>query len=98
MQNKSEKNITICANCKHKLFLGDVWYDQFCTVSKRKLFTDPVTGKTGYMEINSFGEEYLDDKDGRQYEYCRDINNGNCQMFEKRHKSWLKRLFSWLTK
>ena len=61
---------TVCANCKHRCVIGrnpDVWYNNRCLASP--LGTpeiDLVTGKTVEQE----------------YRYCRDVNYGNCKLYE----------------
>jgi len=63
---------TICANCKHFIRKGDIWYDQFCGASPSKQRVDPVTGRMAYIL-------------GQPYAYARDINlNGNCPLYEEK--------------
>lgn len=74
--------MNICAECKHFIKNGVVWYDQFCGHSKkrRKEAIDPVTGYAGYLEYNAFGDKIIIDN---PHPYARDINtDGNCSLYE----------------
>ena len=72
-------NFTICANCKYyfKTNEGIMWYDQFCGnyLVERKKNINPVTGY----------EEY--EHGGQQYPYARDINKGDCEMWNERREN-----------
>lgn len=72
--------ITICKKCKHALFKGNVWYDQFCKANKRPKGIDPVTGEEMYLEVNSLGQKYFT---SQPYGFCRDFNNGNCSDYKE---------------
>jgi hypothetical protein len=75
-----ENMMKICAECKHKLFKGAIWYDQYCTAIENSKAKDPVSGKMRYVETNDFGDQYYT---YHKHPYCRDINNGSCRKFEK---------------
>ena len=70
--------ITICKNCKHKLFKGKMWYEQYCKVNKRSKGINPVSGEKQYVAINSLNQKYYTDT---PYGYCRDFNDGNCKSY-----------------
>ena len=76
---------TICTNCKHHIFTASntadhsIWYNHICGASPLPKTIDPVTGKEGYVTTNSLGENIIGN---RKFEYCRDINNGNCHLYE----------------
>lgn len=79
--------ITICYKCKHFKNLepnsvrADVWYNHICTAFTRDRMTNPVTGKTQYVDNNDLGRTIYHDK---PYPYCRDINtNGNCPHYKE---------------
>ena len=71
----------ICANCKHFVSKGSIWYDQYCGAKevRAKKAIDPVTGKIKYIKQNDFGNTYYDDN---PRPYARDINNGDCPYYE----------------
>ena len=73
------KPITICVECKH-FSGGSIWYDQFCDAARLSKARDPVTGKVGYASINDLGTPSFNEEPRR---YCRDVNNGNCGLFEE---------------
>lgn len=78
--------MTFCKTCKHHIAAeqntvrADIWYNHFCAASPRVSVTDPVTGKGGYSETNDLGRAVITDN---KYRYCRDVNNGDCQLFEE---------------
>ena len=73
---------TFCVECKHLEYTGaDVWYNYFCRASKLKQVVDPVTGNKKYETFNSLGTRILVDN---PYRFCRDVNDGHCQLFEER--------------
>lgn len=59
-----------------------MWYYQQCGKHKKPTKVDPVDGLTKYIHHDSFGNEYIDDQ---AYDYCRDINDGNCTEFTPIH-------------
>jgi len=72
---------TICVNCKHFIKTSDIWYNQFCgnkDVGAKKAI-NPVTGEVGYLKKNDLGGQYYDKN---RYPFARDINKGNCSIFE----------------
>ncbi len=70
---------TICAECIHFINQGPIWYSQFCAASPLEKAIDPVTGAETYMATNSLGMHTTSDN---AYQYCRDVNDGNCPKFE----------------
>jgi len=69
---------TICKKCKHKIFEGEIWYNQFCSANRLPSGIDPVSGKRKHIAINSRGRKYYTN---RKYAYCKDINDGQCKSF-----------------
>lgn len=76
--------MTICVNCKgfknvdrHK----NIWYHHFCVFSPIGESIDPVTGKKVFMSENSLGMKVPGQ---HPYEYCRDVNTGNCEKFKEK--------------
>ncbi len=74
---------TLCVNCKHHAGCdGDgQWYDHHChhPDKTRPKEQCPVTGKILFAAKNDLGQIVLV-RD--EHPYCRDINNGNCPLFE----------------
>lgn len=81
--------MTICLNCKFHYnggrFSGNIlaWYNHFCTASLRTKAIDPVTGEENYIGKNDLGQEYFTPN---SYSYCRDINKGNCPLYQKKER------------
>jgi hypothetical protein len=77
---------TLCKDCKfHRHIIKnpsapEVWYNHYCGASPLPESVDPVTGKVGFVAVNDLGRPYLTDV---QFHHCRDINTGNCHLFEK---------------
>jgi len=73
--------MTICIECQHYQgpTIDPKWYQQYCKASPRPKAIDPCTGKEGYRGINDLGTTYYDEQ---PYQYCRDLNDGNCQQWE----------------
>lgn len=77
---------TICGDCRHFLNReptgprSDVWYNHMCSASPRPDAIDPVTGKHGYAGKNDLGGAFVTDE---RYMFCRDVNTGNCSLFDK---------------
>lgn len=71
---------TICKECKHHIhdtqneMAPEVWYNHFCGASPLPMALDAVTGKLGYS-TGRYVQEH-------PYKYCRDVNKGNCSLFE----------------
>lgn len=74
---------TICVKCKHHNGAQpqEAWYNHKCLhpLEKRPIEVDPVTGIQVYAVKNSLGLVSITDESSP---YCRDINQGNCPMFE----------------
>lgn len=62
--------LTICRDCKHHRGSGMVWYNQYCGASPLKKEINVVTGQE-------------ETRTGNPYAYCRDVNDGQCTLFEK---------------
>lgn len=83
-KKRTGKKITICKECGHHLNLEsrsvrkNVWYNQLCKASPLPLDTDPISGKKRAFTFNEFGNKYFTDF---RFQYCRDINKGECQKF-----------------
>ena len=75
--------MTICVECAHcvKTDPAPIWYNFRCSALPQEGERDPVTGIAGYPRINDLGGTYYD---SCPYPYCRDINKGDCPMFEKK--------------
>jgi len=76
---------TICAKCKHCEIQGEGngWYNYLCAHPEfaRIPEQDPVTGKSGFAEKNDLGRIVFTEN---KFPYCREINHGNCELFEKK--------------
>jgi hypothetical protein len=75
---------TVCTNCIHHEEIRDsrnidVWYQHFCKASSREEGVDPVSGKKCFVGKNDFGTIIYTDQ---QWNYCRDVNTGNCEKFK----------------
>lgn len=70
--------MTICYECKNFINLAQnscrehIWYNHICLASPSRTRVNPVTGMTEFIEGDESG-----------YMYCRDVNFGNCDKFEK---------------
>jgi hypothetical protein len=67
--------MTACKDCKHLIIDDNMWneaeprwYYMLCHASPRPKAFNPFTGKIEIDEI--------------RYEYCRNINRGDCPKFE----------------
>ena len=75
--------MTICKKCKNFKMLNknngaDCWYNHVCKANKLPVEIDPIDGREKPCSYNDLGDKYFSED---KYEYCRDINNGNCQNF-----------------
>jgi hypothetical protein len=76
---------TLCKDCKfHRHIVRnpsapEVWYNHYCAASPLPETVDPVTGATGYASRNDLGRDIIVDE---PYNYCREINDGNCHLFQ----------------
>jgi len=77
---------TLCIKCANHMRLENsdsprynVWYNQLCKASPLEEAIDPVTGESGYKDINDLGGIVF--QDDTPYQYCREINKGNCLKF-----------------
>lgn len=77
--------VTICTRCGHFLNLEPgsvrehIWYNHLCKASPLPKGVDPYDGKEKACSINAFGGRYFSDN---EFQYCRDVNDGNCQQFQ----------------
>ena len=75
---------TICKNCKNYIHIicnpsaPSVWYNHYCKAAPLEKKNNPVTGEVGYWTKNDLGIEVESDS---EYNYCRNINYGNCVLF-----------------
>ena len=81
--SEQEPKVTICAECQHFISIEDgprtgVWYNLFCGAIEQKPVLNVVTGKRETPNDNG-------------HPCCREVNNGNCKLFEPR-KSMVDRL------
>lgn len=69
----------ICVKCKHLVKHHDsgIWYDLGCGKVARPKKMCPVTGE---MVTADSGVTVKD----VTYAYCRDINHGDCEMYEEK--------------
>lgn len=73
--------MNICKNCKHFIYNGPIWYDQYCRKATIAVTIHPQTGEPTYRGINDLGGTYYSD---RPYHYARDINKeGDCRLYEE---------------
>lgn len=81
--------MTICAECKHVLRIirnqacPTSWYNYQCAAAPRPPAIDPVTGEHGWATRNDLGRDTVSDQ---KFNYCRDVNTGQCSLFEKREE------------
>lgn len=65
------KKTTLCINCEYLINLEPdsvrcrIWYNHLCRAMPRKQRRSVYDGKF----------------EGKAYEYCRDVNKGNCKHF-----------------
>ncbi len=77
---------TVCVECRHFNLIDNkkIWYNAYCNHPKWAAATtmqDPVFGDWGYARQNSLGDVYLT---GTPLPYARDINTGDCQLYESK--------------
>ncbi len=77
---------TICVECKYywnEDTERDSIHSKFCTHpdTLRDKYQDPVSGKEGYVGMNSLGAAYFTTK---PYPVCYLLNNGNCPNFREK--------------
>lgn len=70
---------TICAKCKH-FSGGAIWYNQKCTARTLERRQDLVTGEMVHGSENDLGR-WVSRED--QHPYCRDVNDGHCDLYEE---------------
>ena len=72
---------TLCVNCRHHVGSG-VWYAHYCQHpdKRRPKEQDPVTGEIFFAIRNDLGNVCFTCE---QYPHCRDINHGNCPLYEE---------------
>lgn len=60
---------TICAECRHVFIVNksDAWYRWLCLASPKSKWFNPVNGVIAADP---------------PYQFCKMLNNGNCEMFE----------------
>lgn len=71
--------MTICVNCIH--FLQDekkIWYNQFCKAKELSKGINPVNGKEEHIITNDLGNKNFT---STKYDFCRNVNLGNCELF-----------------
>ena len=84
-QNK-ELDFTVCAKCKHFRNLephsvrADIWYNHICMASPFPKERDPYDGEVKPYATNALGQKVFCNK---EFAYCRDVNNGQCELFAK---------------
>lgn len=75
---------TICTKCVHFFNLepnsprSHTWYNHLCCASPLPKAVDPFDGQEKPYRTNDIVRQYFVDK---EFEYCREINNGNCPKF-----------------
>lgn len=78
---------TVCYECVHFKNLEPrsprehVWYNHVCTATPLPVQRDPVTGQLQNVSRNDLGREIFTDQ---PFQFCREINKGNCPLFEKK--------------
>lgn len=78
---------TVCYQCKHfhnEEPTGprkDIWYNHFCKASPLPIAMNPVTGEMQSKSSNDLGTTIYTD---RGFKFCRDVNDGNCELWEGR--------------
>ena len=80
----SETPATICTQCDHyhdmepNSLRAGIWYNQLCKAVLLPTAIDPVDGRTKPYSVNDLGNTYYGE---HIYEYCRNVNDGNCEHF-----------------
>ena len=81
---------TICYQCKffhNEEPTGprkDVWYNHVCKASPLPIDMNPVTGEMQARTCNDLGQVI---HTNRTFEFCRNINKGDCELFEPKSQS-----------
>ena len=81
----TKTNTTVCYDCKHfhnEETSGprkDIWYNHYCKASPLPMEMNPVTGEIQATCTNDLGTKIYTD---RGFRFCRDINDGNCELWE----------------
>lgn len=73
--------MTICTQCKHLRSSGPIWYQNQCGAVPKAKVVDPVSGLTGWSDTNDLGRHYISPYTSGAYKYCRDVNQGACELF-----------------
>lgn len=85
--------ITVCANCKYFVCEGKrkIWYNSYCHHPKWEKvieIQDPVSGMWEYEVENEYGHKVRRET---PYPYCRDLNEGDCDLYEESLKGTLSK-------
>ncbi len=73
---------TVCINCRHHEGKG-TWYNHICKHEEgvRQQEQNPVTGEIEFSMKNDLGRSVFVEE---EYPYCRDVNHGNCPLYEEK--------------
>lgn len=73
--------MTICKKCTNHIQIedNDIWYNHLCGAAPLPIGLDPVTGNLRSISNNDLGMEYTSE---HLYDYCRNINDGDCKLFK----------------
>ncbi len=81
--------MTFCKNCSNFINLDvgspreNVWYNHLCAASPLPTRIDPFDGNEKPFSKNDLGQEH---PSRHWFEYCRDVNNGECQKYSSEAK------------
>lgn len=86
---KTKTKTIICYLCEH--FHNEeplsvrkfVWYNHLCKASPLPIEMNPVTGEMQARSTNDLGTTIYTD---RNFKFCRDVNNGDCEFFVEKEK------------
>lgn len=86
-KEEPKPEVTICTQCVHLMNLEPgsprehVWYNHLCAAVPLPMKVDPYDGKTKPYGFTFSRGEYLTE---HQYQYCRNVNKGECSKFQAR--------------
>jgi hypothetical protein len=86
---------TICTKCANFYnaepgsVREHVWYNHLCKASPLPKRIDPYDGKMKSCSVNDLGRGIFTD---HEFEYCREVNDGNCPKFKPKAMAKILRL------
>lgn len=80
-----EQVVSVCTKCRSFMNLEPgsprehIWYNHLCKATPLPTAIDPYDGKTKPCGVNDLGNKYFTEN---QFQYCRNVNEGNCPKFQ----------------